>query len=131
MATLQDLDRLVETTRAAGVTVELHISGEPRRLPAGIDVAAYRIVQEALTNVARHAATACADVSIAYGDEALVIEVDNDGPARAADGSRPGVGIVGMRERVAACGGTFAAAARPDGGFRVVARLPVSSVVVS
>jgi signal transduction histidine kinase len=131
VVSLQDLDRLVATTRAAGVSVDVRITGESRRLPPGIDVAAYRIVQESLTNVARHADSRRAAVTIAYGDEALVIEVDDDGPARPHDGHGPGVGIVGMRERVAACGGTFAAAARPDGGFRVLARLPISGAVVS
>jgi signal transduction histidine kinase len=129
VASLQDLARLVASSRAAGVEVDVRITGEPRRLPNGVDVAAFRIVQESLTNVARHAEAHRAEVSICYGDEAIVIEVDDDGPARAGDG-QPGVGIVGMRERAAACGGTLAAGRRPDGGFQVLARLPTSAMAV-
>ena len=120
---------MVASSRAAGVEVDVRITGEPRRLPNGVDVAAFRIVQESLTNVARHAEAHRAEVSICYGDEAIVIEVDDDGPARAGDG-QPGVGIVGMRERAAACGGTLAAGRRPDGGFQVLARLPTSAMAV-
>jgi signal transduction histidine kinase len=130
MVSLEQVDRLVASSRAAGVAVEVQVTGEPRRLPPGVDVAAFRIVQESLTNVARHAVARRADVRICYGDEAVLIEVDDDGPARSPRDERPGVGIVGMRERAAACGGTLAAAPRPEGGFRVLARLPISGLAV-
>jgi signal transduction histidine kinase len=129
MVSLDDLDGLVATTGAAGVEVGLRIEGQPRPLPAAVDVAAYRIVQEALTNVARHAHTDRADVSICYGTDAVIVAVDDDGGAGPPSGDRegrPGVGIIGMRERVAACGGTLVAGAKPSGGFRVLARLPIT-----
>jgi signal transduction histidine kinase len=94
-------------------------------LPEQIDRAAYRIVQEALTNVARHAGAACAKVHIGYGVRELTVQIDDDGRAAPDMNPVPGLGLIGMRERVTALGGVLSAAARPDGGFRVRAELPV------
>jgi signal transduction histidine kinase len=120
------LDELVELTRAAGIAVALQTAGECRALPAAVDLAAYRIVQESLTNVARHACSASATVRLAYGVGGLEVEISDDG--RAAIGSRlpgTGSGIAGMRERVLALGGRFSAGPRAGGGFTVSAYLPL------
>jgi len=92
-----------------------------------VDVAAYRIVQEALTNVARHAGPATATVRVVYGEDDLTMQVDDDGSARPGAAQQPasGNGIAGMRERVAALGGEFDAGPRPEGGFRVRAWFPL------
>ncbi|MEV0237926.1 sensor histidine kinase [Nonomuraea sp. NPDC050786] len=123
---LADLDRLAAATTAAGVRVEVRRRGEPYRLPPEIDISAYRIVQEAVTNVVRHAGTGSCRVSVEYGDGELAIEVldDGHGPRRASGG---GYGLVGMRERVSLLHGTFSAGPRPGGGFRVAARLPLTA----
>jgi signal transduction histidine kinase len=126
-AGLARLDDLVERARVAGIAVRVEVAGEPRPLPAGADLAAFRIVQEALTNVTRHAGPGVtASVRLGYGEDALLIEVEDDG--RGAPGDLPpgGNGIPGMRERVLALGGEITAGPRTDGdGFRVRARLPV------
>jgi signal transduction histidine kinase len=132
---LAGLDRLVARTCGAGVRVTVELSGQPRPAPAGVDLSAYRIIQEALTNVVRHAGTgAVCVVSLAYTDADLIIRVTDDGrlPAGLAP---PGVvttgtghGIIGMRERVHLCGGTFAAGPLRGGGFRVTAALPLPMV---
>jgi signal transduction histidine kinase len=127
---LASLDRLVAGAEATGLPVSAKVEGTPRPLPAGTDLAAFRIVQESLTNVTRHAGPASATVLIAYGDRELTVQVDDNGkgsePPSAADGSlRPGRGLVGMRERVAALGGELTTGPRPGGGFRVLARLPI------
>ncbi|MER5274611.1 histidine kinase [Streptomyces sp. NPDC002809] len=121
---LADVDRLAKATTAAGVRVEVDWRGRPRPLPPDIDLSAFRIIQESVTNVVRHAATGSCRVSVAYGPEDLVIEIADRGRGvgTAADS---GFGLVGMRERVALLHGEFAAAPRPEGGFRVTARLPV------
>jgi MYXO-CTERM domain-containing protein len=125
--TLARLDELVSQTAAAGLVVKTETEGEVRPLPFAVDVAAFRVVQEALTNVTRHAGQATATVRVSYGEGELTVQVDDDGrglsPHGAAAGS--GKGIVGMRERVAALGGDLQAAPRPGGGFRVRARLPL------
>jgi signal transduction histidine kinase len=125
--TLARLDELVSQAAAAGLEVRTETDGEVRRLPFAVDVAAFRIVQEALTNVTRHAGPATATVRVAYGDGDITVQVDDDGrgpsPHGAAAGS--GKGITGMRERVAALGGDLEAGPRPGGGFRVRARLPL------
>jgi signal transduction histidine kinase len=124
--TLERLDNLVSQASAAGLTVRTEAVGELRPLPFGVDVAAFRIVQEALTNVARHAGQATATVQIAYGDRDVVVQIDDDGHGPPRPGKPVGgKGILGMRERVAAVGGELEAGPRPGGGFRVRARLPL------
>jgi signal transduction histidine kinase len=120
---LARLPVLVARTRGAGLAVTVTTAGSPRPLPSDVDAAAYRIVQEALTNVTRHAATAAATVLISYGAEELVVRVEDEGVG--AREFTPGHGIVGMRERVAALGGRLAAAPRSAGGFAVHAALPL------
>jgi signal transduction histidine kinase len=127
--TLARLDELVSQAAAAGLEVRTEVEGDVRPLPFGVDVAAFRIVQEALTNVTRHAGPATATVRVSYGERDLTVEVDDDGrghPAASRDGG--GKGIVGMRERVATLGGDLQAGPRPGGGFRVLARLPLDGV---
>jgi signal transduction histidine kinase len=120
-----DVPSLISQVRAAGLPVDLVIDGEQRELPAGIELSAYRIVQEALTNALRHAGDANAHVSIHYRPEALEIEVADDG--RESPVARPGGhGLAGMRERVALYGGRLDAARGPGGGFVVHVTLPVT-----
>jgi signal transduction histidine kinase len=125
--TLARLQDVVSQAAAAGLVVRTESDGEVRPLPFAVDVAAFRIVQEALTNVARHAGPATATVRISYGDRDLSVQVDDDGRGLSAHGSAPGSGkgLVGMRERVAALGGDLQAGPRPGGGFRVRACLPL------
>jgi len=126
-STLARLDDLITQASAAGLKVRAETEGTVRALPFGVEVAAYRIVQEALTNVARHAGPATATVRIAYGEDEVTVQVDDDGRGPSARQQSPsGNGIVGMRERAAALGGQLYAGARPGGGFQVRARLPVS-----
>ncbi|WP_328808862.1 sensor histidine kinase [Nonomuraea montanisoli] len=133
-AGLDDLDRLVRTTTAAGLRVDVRRRGEPRPLPAAVDRSAFRIIQESVTNVLRHAGADHCRVVIDHGEEDLRIEVVDDGPATARSAARPAVvregggghGITGMRERVALLDGDFDAGPRPGGGFRVTARLPLA-----
>jgi signal transduction histidine kinase len=124
---LARLDELVELTRAMGIPVTVQIAGEARSLPAAVDLAAYRIVQESLTNVARHAGPATATVRLRYEGGGLDIEVHDDGRAQVVNGSSPGtgIGIVGMRERACAFGGRLTAGPREGGGFAVTAHLPL------
>ncbi|MGI5508655.1 histidine kinase [Streptomyces sp. CA-106131] len=125
---LADIERLTAATADAGVRVDVHLSGEQRPLPADIDLSAYRIVQEALTNVVRHAGTGHCRVAIDYGDEELSVEVVDDGRG-ATNGSAHGFGLVGMRERVGLLHGQLIAGPRPEGGFRVAATLPLPQPV--
>ncbi|MFC9660930.1 sensor histidine kinase [Nocardia sp. NPDC127606] len=123
--TLDDLDTLLERTRATGLDVDTKIIGTPKKLPSVIDVAAARIVQESLTNVVRHAPGATALITLRYTPESVDITVDNTRPTGTA--VRTGIGgngIIGMRERAHALGGALTAGPRPSGGFRVAARLP-------
>lgn len=122
---LADIDRLAAATADAGVHVDVRRSGEERPLPADIDLSAFRIVQEALTNVVRHAGTGRCRVLIDYGDEELSVEVVDDGRGATGNSSAHGFGLVGMRERVALLYGDLSAGTRPEGGFRVTARLPL------
>ena len=109
----------------AGVRVELKVTGQPDELPAGIDLSAYRIVQEALTNVVRHAGTATADAAIDYRPDELVIEVTDHGLGCPDGLSRTGHGLVGIHERVGLYGGSADTGPLPGRGFRVLARLPI------
>jgi signal transduction histidine kinase len=127
---LANLRSLVAGAGATGLEVRTRVEGTPRPVPAGVDLAAFRIVQEALTNVTRHAGPASATVLLGYGGDDLTVQVDDDGRGPAATGS-DGNGIRGMRERVAALGGELAAGPRPGGGFRVLARLPLGDGVLA
>ncbi|WP_341770260.1 sensor histidine kinase, partial [Actinomadura darangshiensis] len=121
---LARLDELTQATAAAGLKISTEVEGDPRPLPAEADLAAFRIVQEALTNVARHSHAKSALIRIQYGDGAVTVSVENDGAA-ATTPSPDGTGIRGMRDRARALGGTLEAAPDPDGGFKVRARLPL------
>jgi signal transduction histidine kinase len=122
---LGTLPALVEQVRQSGLPVELNVEGDPVRLPAGVDLSAYRIVQEALTNAIKHAGPAHAWVSVRYAEDDVEIEVENDGSSDGA-ADADGHGLVGMRERVALCGGELHSGPRPGGGFKISARLPVA-----
>jgi len=125
---LADLDGLLAEVAKAGLAVRLQVEGAPSPLPAGVDLSAYRIVQEALTNVVKHAGPARAQVTIRYGEREVTVEVTDDGrgvTAPTGDGrARVGHGLIGMRERVQVFGGDLEVGPRPAGGFRVAARLP-------
>jgi signal transduction histidine kinase len=126
---LDELDDLVSRAGAAGVAVTVEVDGSPRELPAEVDLAAFRIVQEAVTNVARHAGQSSAMIRVAYGKHDLTVQVDDNGRgATPGTISGGGSGIAGMRERTAALGGQLDAGPRPGGGFRVRAQLPVGGV---
>ena len=119
---LAAIDRLVEQVRATGLDVELEIEGRARRLPAAVDLSAYRIVQEALTNTLKHAAADHVQIRLGYGDD-LRLEIHDDGRG-GGDGADGGSGLIGMRERVALLGGTLEAGPAPGGGYRVDASIP-------
>jgi signal transduction histidine kinase len=121
---LAQLDALIDQVRATGLAVELKVAGTPRELPAAIDVSAYRIVQEALTNTLKHARAANVEVVVRYEGDAVELEVVDDGMAQVA-GAEAGRGIIGMRERAAVLGGELEAGPRTGGGFAVGARFPV------
>jgi signal transduction histidine kinase len=122
---LGDLDELLARSRAAGLPVELAVEGAPRRLAQSVDLSAFRIVQEALTNVVKHAGRARTAVTIAYGPEALELTiVDSGGGARSERPAPGGHGLIGMRERTALFGGTLTAGPRAGDGFEVHALLP-------
>jgi signal transduction histidine kinase len=122
---LGQVDQLVAMAREADLDVTVDVRGAPVELPSAVDHAAYRILQESVTNVIRHAGTARVTISLAYHDDYLRIQVadDGDSPRDRADGG--GRGIVGMRERAALLGGHLTAAPCPDGGFQVAAQLPL------
>jgi signal transduction histidine kinase len=122
---VRDLDRRVTATARAGVRVDVATTGEVRPLSPGVDGSAFRIVQEALTNVVRHARTDAAHVAIGYGPRELAVVVTDDGCGPGA-GTVSGLGLVGIRERVALHSGTLTAGPGPDGGFQVDARLPLT-----
>jgi signal transduction histidine kinase len=128
-AGLEDIDRLAATTTAAGIRVEVRRLGERRQLPPDIDLSAFRIVQEAVTNVVRHAGTRACRVTLDYrDDEELALEITDEGCGRGST-TDTGFGLAGMRERVALLHGEFTAAPCPEGGFRVAARLPLPVAV--
>ncbi|KPI17558.1 integral membrane sensor signal transduction histidine kinase [Actinobacteria bacterium OV450] len=122
---LDRLPELVAQAAAAGLTVSVEGEAAARGLPPGTGLAAFRILQEALTNVVRHSGSRTARIRIARPPGALELRVDDDGPATGGDAGGSGTGLVGMRERAVAQGGTVEAGPRPDGGFRVLARLPL------
>jgi signal transduction histidine kinase len=122
---LGSLQSLVEQVRASGLPVELRIEGEPVHLPAGIDLSAYRIVQEALTNVVKHAGNASAEVVVRYGTHAFELDIVDDGRGGTSSVNGSGHGLIGMRERVALYGGTLETGTRDGGGYEVCARLPL------
>jgi len=123
---LTELGALLEQVRGAGLAVELSVEGDARALPASLDLSAYRIVQEALTNTLKHARATHASVLVRYADEALEVEILDDGtaPPSEVDG---GHGLIGMRERTALFGGELEAGPAPGGGFSVHARIPLGS----
>jgi signal transduction histidine kinase len=118
------LDQLAATVRAAGLDVDLVVAGQVRPLPPGLELSVYRIVQEALTNVLKHAQASTARVRVGYGPDAVTIDVADDGTARTASGAPPGHGLVGMRQRAQVFDGTTMAGPAPGGGWRVRAELP-------
>jgi signal transduction histidine kinase len=122
--TLRELDALVERTRAAGLPVSLTVEGEPRPLPVGKDLAAYRVVQEALTNAIKHAGAVATEVTVRWQPAHLELEIVDSGSA-AANGHGGGHGLIGMEERVRLYDGELRTGRRPGGGFEVVARLPL------
>ena len=124
--TLERLDDLAAQSATAGLEVRTETEGEARPLPFGVEAAAFRIIQEALTNVTRHAGHATATVRVAYGPHDLTVEIDDDGRGPTTTSATPGgKGILGMRERASALGGSLDAGPRPGGGFRVKATLPL------
>lgn len=126
---LDSLDSLVAQMNQAGLPTELTISGEQRSLPLGIDLNAYRIIQESLTNTLKHGGPDVhAAIAVTYADESLSVEVSDDGRGASAADARingSGQGLVGMHERVALLKGSLAAGPRPGGGYRVTARIPI------
>jgi signal transduction histidine kinase len=123
---LDDLPTLVRQVGEAGLPVELQVEGERRELPVGIELSAYRIVQEALTNALKHAGQAHASVRVRYSADSLELEIVDDGAGeRQAPIAPGGHGLVGMRERVALYGGRLDAGRRPSGGFAVRVLLPI------
>ncbi|MFF3171924.1 sensor histidine kinase [Streptomyces sp. NPDC057900] len=122
---LDRIGELAERARSAGIALAVTVSGDERPLPLAVDRAAYRIVQEALTNVARHAGRARTTVELGYGERVLTVRVEDHGPCVPGDEVTAGTGLTGMRERVTALGGTLDAAPRRSGGFSVRAELPL------
>jgi signal transduction histidine kinase len=122
---LADLPTLMTQVREAGLPVDFHVDGERRELPVGIELSAYRIVQEALTNALKHAGRANASVSVRYGADSLELEIADDGAGVPADVPGGGHGLAGIRERVSLYGGKFDASARLGGGFAVRVLLPL------
>jgi signal transduction histidine kinase len=127
---LERLDALVARTRDAGLPVTVRVVGEPRRLSSGLDLTAYRIVQEGLTNALKHAGGAPTEVDVRWGAQRLELEIRDDGrgrpPTRPPNGDGGGHGLVGMQERVRLYGGELRAGRSENGGFAVLARLPLN-----
>lgn len=121
---LSDLETLANSVREAGLSVDLRTEGEPTQIPLGVDLSAYRVVQEALTNAIKHAGPARAQVTVRYCTDWLELEVLDDGPGT-GNGHVGGHGLVGMRERITVFGGRLDAGPRAEGGFGVLARLPL------
>jgi signal transduction histidine kinase len=125
---LAALDELARQVREAGLPVRVRVEGEPRSLPPGIDLSAYRIVQEGLTNALKHAGPATAEVRVRYGEREVEVEVRDDGRGGAPRSNGGGHGLIGMRERVALYGGRLSAGPRAEGGFALTARLPLEVI---
>ena len=127
---LAQLDQLLETVRSAGLPVEAVTEGTPRPLPPGVELTAYRVVQEGLTNVLKHAGGAHARATVRYEEDAIAVEVADDGRGAVVDpNGTPGHGLLGMRERVAVFDGTLETGARAGGGFVLRARIPLDAEV--
>ncbi|MEU4605829.1 sensor histidine kinase [Kribbella sp. NPDC023972] len=124
VAGLEGLEQLVSRTSRAGLEVHTIVHGDPHPLPTRLDRAAFRIIQESLTNIVRHAKANAATVRIQYGEDALVIQVDDDGQSLTGP-PKEGNGIIGMRERATALGGTLTATRTPTGSLRITAHLPL------
>lgn len=124
---LSHLDALVESVRQAGLPIEIVREGDPIELPPGVDLSAYRIVQEALTNALKHAGPARARIRIRYSADEIEIEIEDDGQGSPSEHGG-GHGLAGIRERVAIFGGDLDAGPRPTGGYSLRARLPIASV---
>src|SRR5262249_15233493 len=122
---MKALDILVGTVREAGLPVELNVAGERRDLAPGVDLAAYRVVQEALTNALKYGGPAHAWVSVTWGGDQLELQVENDGDASDNGQGGGGHGLVGMKERISVVGGTLESGPRPGGGFVVRASIPI------
>ena len=120
---MRAVDVLVGTIREAGLPTELAVEGEPRELAPGVDLAAYRVIQEALTNALKYAGPARAWVTVRWREDEIEVEIANDGSSEAV-GDGTGHGLIGLRERVALVGGTIESGPRAGGGFVVTARLP-------
>jgi signal transduction histidine kinase len=124
---LADIPALIDRTRDSGLSVELVIEGTPSDLAPGIELSAYRIIQEALTNVLKHAASASVQVRLGYSEHQLEVQISDDSEGAAATDDGTGHGLIGMRERVEFFGGDFAAGPRSGGGFGVAARFPIAA----
>jgi signal transduction histidine kinase len=122
---LDALPELLEEGRRGGHEIRFEVEGDPARLPAGLDLTAYRIVQEGLTNARKHAPGAAVEINLRWRPAELEIEVIDDGPGRPADANGTGHGLIGMRERASLYGGSIRAEAATGAGFRVLARLPI------
>jgi signal transduction histidine kinase len=122
---LEHVEKLVSQAREAGLPVKLRVEGDPVQLPAGVDLTAYRLVQEGLTNAIKHARAEHAEVVVRYGDGRVELMVSDDGRG-GGGGVKGGNGLVGMRERVSVYGGELDAGPRPEGGFRLRATLPIA-----
>jgi signal transduction histidine kinase len=122
---LEQIEKLVQHARDRGLPVELSIEGDPVDLPTGIELTAYRLVQEGLTNAIKHARAQRAEVLIRYANGRVELSVSDDGPG-GGDGGGSGHGLVGMRERVTVYGGKLEAGPRPEGGYRLRATLPIT-----
>jgi signal transduction histidine kinase len=123
-----NLGALVAQVADAGIAVDVRVEGEPRPVPTGVGLAAYRITQEALTNVIKHAGPAHASVLVRYSDHDVTVEIRDDGHGTAPTAGAGGHGLIGMRERAAVHGGELTAGPHPNGGFQVTARLPIRQV---